>query len=251
MLFSSTATACSSIPRSSPRRSMPSSRRVGFPITPEEVTLRFAGLTARDIGGVVEAELGRTLPAISSRSSKVEIDRRLASQSGGAGDPRVLDRLDGPRCVGSNSSGERLRITLERTRLYRPLRASHLLRRRGRRRQPKPAPNVYSCAFGAVRRSAPRETIVIEDLGLRRSAARAPAGARWSASPAAATPGRATPSSSPRPARRRSSAASPTCRRWPRPSWPGTGLPTSLLLLRHVSAGGRAPCLQHFLRSLA
>src|ERR1700736_5693128 len=36
--------------------------RLGYPITAEEVTVRFAGLTARELGAIVEVELGHPLP---------------------------------------------------------------------------------------------------------------------------------------------------------------------------------------------
>ena len=97
----------------------------------------------------------------------------------------LLDRIDGPRCVCSNSSSERLQITLEKTRLY-----------------DRFAPYIFSAVeVGDKRAEAvaerlslrdarqfgidPREMLVIEDsvFGVTRGARRpAPAS---SASPAA------------------------------------------------------------------
>ena len=150
---------------------------VGYEITSEEVTRRFAGLTARSIGEIVEAELGRKLPEDFFERTKVEIDRRLATElQPVAGIHDVLDRLDGPRCVCSNSTGERLRISLEKTRLFDSFKPHIFSAVEVGDRQPKPSPNVYRFAIGEFDVD-PRETLVIEDsiFGIR--AARA-AGAR-------------------------------------------------------------------------
>ena len=150
---------------------------VGYEITSEEVTRRFAGLTARSIGEIVEAELGRKLPEDFFERTKVEIDRRLASElQPVAGIHDVLDRLDGPRCVCSNSTGERLRISLEKTRLFDSFKPHIFSAVEVGDRQPKPSPNVYRFAIREFDVD-PRETLVIEDsiFGIR--AARA-AGAR-------------------------------------------------------------------------
>ena len=53
---------------------------IGYEITAEEVKRRFAGLTARSIGAIVEGELGRKLPEDFFESAKAEIDRRLATE---------------------------------------------------------------------------------------------------------------------------------------------------------------------------
>jgi HAD superfamily hydrolase (TIGR01509 family) len=151
--------------------------RLGYPITAEEVTIRFAGLTARELGAIVEVEIGHPLPANFFEEQKTEIDRRLsAGLEAVPGIHEILDRLDGPRCIGSNSSGERLRLMLEKTRLY-DLFAPHIYSAiEVGDRQPKPAPNVYLHAikqFGV----SPRETVIIEDsvFGVRAGKA---AGAR-------------------------------------------------------------------------
>ena len=136
---------------------------VGFAITPEEIVRRFAGLTSRDIVEVIEAELGRPLPEDFLAEQKVELDRRLAAEVEAVpGIHDLLDRLDGPRCVCSNSTGERLKLTMERTRLFDRFKPYIYSAVEVGTRQPKPDPNVYRHAmaeFGV----APRETIVVED----------------------------------------------------------------------------------------
>src|SRR5437016_3941973 len=137
--------------------------RLGYAITAEEVTIRFAGLTARELGAIVEVEIGHPLPPNFFDEQKSEIDRRLsANLEAVPGIHDILEDLDGPRCIGSNSSGERLRLMLDKTRLY-DLFAPHIYSAiEVGDRQPKPAPNVYLHAikqFGV----SPRETIIIED----------------------------------------------------------------------------------------
>ena len=151
--------------------------RLGYPITAEEVTIRFAGLTARELGAIVEVEIGHPLPSNFFEEQKAEIDRRLsAGLEAVPGIHDILDRLEGPRCIASNSSGERLRLMLEKTRLY-DLFAPHIYSAvEVGDRQPKPAPNVYLHAikqFGV----SPRETLIIEDSVFGVRAGRA-AGAR-------------------------------------------------------------------------
>ena len=73
----STATACSSTPRSiAAVVDAEHLAEVGFEITPEEVIRRFAGLTSVDIVEIVESEIGHPLAArlpqgAESRSSTV------------------------------------------------------------------------------------------------------------------------------------------------------------------------------------
>jgi HAD superfamily hydrolase (TIGR01509 family) len=146
--------------------------KLGYPITAEEVTQRFAGLTARELGAIVEAELGRPLPDDFYEEQKMEIDRRLARELEAVpGIHEVLDKLDGPRAVCSNSSSARLKLELEKTRLY-DLFAPHIYSAvEVGDHQPKPSPNVYLHAmkqFGA----SPRESLVIEDSVFGVTAAR-------------------------------------------------------------------------------
>lgn len=150
---------------------------VGYSISPEDVTRRFAGLTARSIGEIVEAEIGRKLPEDFFARTRAEIDRRLANELKPiAGAHELLDRLDGPRCVCSNSSTERLKISMERTRLWDRFKPYIFSAVEVGDKKPKPSPNVYSHAlqqFGVN----PREAVVLEDSVFGVTAAKA-AGAR-------------------------------------------------------------------------
>ncbi len=149
----------------------------GYEITPAEVNRRFAGMTARAFGEVVAAEMGRPLPEDFFDRARAEIDRRLASELKPIpGIHELLDHLDGPRCVCSNSASERLRISLEKTLLYDRFRPYIFSAVEVGTREPKPSPNVYQYALGEFR-SAPRDALVLEDSVAGVTAARA-AGAR-------------------------------------------------------------------------
>ncbi len=150
---------------------------IGYEITAEEVTHRFAGLTSKSIGEIVEAEIGRKLPEDFFKRTKAEIDRRLANELLPVpGIHELLDNLDGPRCVCSNSSMERLRISLEKTRLWDRFRPYVYSAVEVGDKTPKPSPNVYRFAFQALEVN-PREAVVLEDSVFGVTAAKA-AGAR-------------------------------------------------------------------------
>jgi HAD superfamily hydrolase (TIGR01509 family) len=150
----------------------------GYEITPQEVAHRFAGLVGRSMGDVVEAESGRKLPDDFFRRVQEESARRLARDLKPVpGAVEMLDRLDGrPSCVCSNSSTERLRISLEKTRLWERFVPHVYSAIEVGDFQPKPAPNVYRYAMAAFGADA-RDTVVLEDSVFGVAAAKA-AGAR-------------------------------------------------------------------------
>lgn len=149
----------------------------GYEITPEQVIERFAGLTAVDIVRQVEDEIGRKLSPDFHERHRIEMDERLEKELRAiAGVQDMLDLIDGPRCIASNSSSDRLRLTLEKTDLYDRFRPYIFSAVEVGDRQPKPAPNVYRHAikeFGVD----PREALVLEDSVFGVKAAKA-AGAR-------------------------------------------------------------------------
>jgi HAD superfamily hydrolase (TIGR01509 family) len=136
---------------------------LGFPITPPEVNRRFAGLTSGEIAAIVEGETGKPLPSTFFERTKVEIDRRLAAEAKAVpGIHEVLDRLTGPRCLCSNSTSDRLEISLNKTQLYDRFAPYIYSSVEVGTREPKPSPNVYLHAMSEFR-AAPRDTLVIED----------------------------------------------------------------------------------------
>ena len=152
-------------------------KEVGYDISAEEVSQRFAGLTSAVIHAMIEKEIGRKLPADYLERQRAELDRRLATElKPVAGAAEILDTIEGPRCVCSNSSSHRLKITLETTGLMDRVRPYVYSAVEVGTKEPKPAPNVYLHAikeFGAD----PREVLVIEDSAFGVRAAKA-AGAR-------------------------------------------------------------------------
>lgn len=138
-------------------------REIGYEISPEELAHRFAGFTTDEIFRRVGEELGRPVPDSLIKQAKAETDRRLGSEVEAiAGAHEMLDALDDPRCICSNSRPERLKITLTRAGLwdrFRPYVFSAQAVREGRG---KPAPDVFLHAAETFE-TDPADSIVIED----------------------------------------------------------------------------------------
>ena len=146
---------------------------VGYEITAAEVTQRFAGLTSRAIHDIVEKEIGRSLPGSFLSDQKDELDRRLARDlKVVSGVDELLDRIDGPRCICSNSTTERLTIELNKVGLIDRFRPYIYSAVEVGDKQPKPAPNVYAYAAKAFEMN-PREVLVLEDSVFGVAAAKA------------------------------------------------------------------------------
>jgi len=149
----------------------------GYPITPAEVSQRFAGLTSIAIHDLVEKEIGHALPAGFIDRQKTELDRRLARDLKVVpGAEELLDRLEGPRCICSNSSMERLTIELNKVQLMDRFQPYIFSAVEVGDKQPKPSPNVYAHAARQFDID-PREMVVLEDSVFGVVAAKA-AGAR-------------------------------------------------------------------------
>ena len=138
-------------------------KEIGFEIEPEEIIHRFAGLTSKDLMEVVESEIGRPVPEdLHERQHKL-LNERLANEVEAVpGALELLDVLEGPRCVCSNSTTDRLQVMMSRTGLWDRF-APHIWSApEVGDRKPKPDPNVY--LYGMAQFNAdPRETVVIED----------------------------------------------------------------------------------------
>jgi HAD superfamily hydrolase (TIGR01509 family) len=135
----------------------------GVPLTTEEVVHRYAGLALRKIVELVEKDSGRKLPDDILEQQRTILEDRLARDLKAiAGFDQILERLDGDRCVCSNSSSKRMQLTLGKTNLH-DVFAPHIYSAiEVGDRSPKPSPNVFRHAaeqFGV----SPRECIVIED----------------------------------------------------------------------------------------
>jgi HAD superfamily hydrolase (TIGR01509 family) len=134
---------------------------IDYEITPAELTHRFAGFTTERIFEEIGREMGRPVPKALIRRAEVETDRRLAAEVVALpGAQEMLDLLDDPRCICSNSRSERLKVSLVKAGLWDRFRPYVFSARDAG--DPKPAPDVYLHA-ARVFETDPAETIVIED----------------------------------------------------------------------------------------
>jgi HAD superfamily hydrolase (TIGR01509 family) len=136
---------------------------LGYEITPEELAHRFAGFTTQSIFEKVGEELGRPVPPEMIKRAERETDRRLGEQVDVLpGVHEMLDLLDYPRCICSNSRGERLKISLSKAGLWDRFRPYVFSAHDVGAGRGKPAPDVFLHAAG-VFETNPSEVIVIED----------------------------------------------------------------------------------------
>ena len=136
---------------------------IGYEITPEELAHRFAGVTTERIFELVGEELGRVIPNKVIERAQRETDKKLQEEVLPiAGVQEMLDALDDPRCICSNSRPERLEVSLKKAGLwdrFRPYVFSAQAVGEGRG---KPAPDVFLHAAG-IFETQPADAIVVED----------------------------------------------------------------------------------------
>ncbi len=136
--------------------------RAGFPISPEEVAQRFAGLTFRDILRIVESEA-----AIPFQASLLDENRKVLDEAL----HREVTEIDGAgkaaasmprRCICSNSRGERIAMMLERTGMRQIFDGSVFSAYDIESTKAKPAPDIFLHAASELN-ARPANTFVIED----------------------------------------------------------------------------------------
>jgi HAD superfamily hydrolase (TIGR01509 family) len=135
--------------------------RHGYPITADQVLDRFLGVSDREARLIIEAELGRSLPADFEAQMKQAALQRYADELRNV--PYIGDALaaiDLPKCVASSSTPEKIRHGLTCAGLYDQL-APHIFSASQVRRG-KPAPDLFLFAAENMR-AAPERCIVIED----------------------------------------------------------------------------------------
>jgi HAD superfamily hydrolase (TIGR01509 family) len=150
---------------------------LGYEISAEEIAERFAGLTLVRMMELLREETGMNFPEDFVEKTDAEIERRLSSDVQAiAGAAEMLDKLDLPRCICSNSMGMRLEMCLRKVGLWDRFRPYVFSALEVGTKRGKPAPDVY--LYGAEQFGAPpRETVVIED-SVHGVAAAAAAGCR-------------------------------------------------------------------------
>ncbi len=138
-------------------------REIGYESTPEDLAQRYAGFTTQRIFELIGEELGRAVPDDLVDRALEETDRRLESEVEKiAGVHEMLDRLDHPRCVCSNSRSDRLRVSLGRVGLWDRFRPYVYSAREVAEGRGKPAPDVFLYA-AKIFETDPSDTLVVED----------------------------------------------------------------------------------------
>lgn len=145
---------------------------IGYEISADEIASRFAGLTLRRILETLSEETGLVFPDDLPGRVEAECDRRLANVEPIAGVHEMLDRLDLPRCICSNSLSGRLQSMLTHVKLWDRFRPYVFSSREVGTKRIKPAPDVflYGCKEFGVK---PEQAIVLEDSVHGVAAARA------------------------------------------------------------------------------
>ncbi|WP_182084659.1 HAD family phosphatase [Aureimonas sp. ME7] len=136
---------------------------IGYEISPTEIAERFSGLTQDRIAELLRSEAGLHLPEDYVQRQSAELDRRLAAEVEAiAGVNEMLDRIDLPRAICSNSSSARLQLMLERVKLWDRFRPYVFAAREVGTGRTKPAPDVYLHGCRELG-FPPSETVVLED----------------------------------------------------------------------------------------
>lgn len=135
----------------------------GYPITAEEICERFAGMTWRDILFTVEKESSVPLPATLLDASHKMLDERIRRELKAIpGVAEAIVQLDGPRCICSNSSTERLEMMLTKVGLINLFAPNIFSAETLGPDRVKPKPDVF--LYGAEKMGvAPGRALVIED----------------------------------------------------------------------------------------
>jgi beta-phosphoglucomutase-like phosphatase (HAD superfamily) len=145
--------------------------RHGFPITADQVLERFLGVSDREARLIVEAELGRSLPADFEAQMKQAALQRYADELRDI--PCIGEALAAiglPKCVASSGTPEKIRHGLTCAGLFdllAPNIFSAVQVKRG-----KPAPDLFLFAAEQMQ-TAPERCVVIEDSVPGITAARA------------------------------------------------------------------------------
>ena len=137
--------------------------REGFEMEPLGFAEHFAGLTHETIQETIEAELGRALgPAFRAALADAFVELADAELTAVRGAHDMLDRLELPRCICSNSDTAYLTRYLEQVGLYDRF-APHVFSAvEVGSKAPKPDPNVF--AFAAAQFGVdPARCLVVED----------------------------------------------------------------------------------------
>lgn len=145
---------------------------LGHPTTTEQAVERYIGLNWRDTCTVIEAGIGRQLPAGFRPKTKEAFHLRLEEVTAVAGVEAFLERMPAmPRAVASSSPTSWLRSALERFGLARHF-GDRLFSAAEHVSLGKPHPDIYLHSARALD-VAPGEVLVLEDTAPGVTAAKA------------------------------------------------------------------------------
>lgn len=135
----------------------------GYPISPEEIAERFAGLTWPNILMEVEREasmpISATLIDKSRKIMKERIQKELLTVDS---IEEIASQISYPKAICSNSTSGSLELMLKRSSLYETFAPHIFSAREVGNKEPKPSPNVYLYAAQQFD-AAPERCFVIED----------------------------------------------------------------------------------------
>ncbi|MEM6710746.1 MAG: HAD-IA family hydrolase [Pseudomonadota bacterium] len=138
-------------------------KRVGFEMEPLGFAEHFAGMSHHDIREAIEEELGKKLDEdFGDKLSEAFFELADAELTPVAGVEEMLDLVDGPRCICSNSESDYLQRYLSDVGLYERF-APHIFSAgEVGTNAKKPDPNVFTFAAQAFE-ADPANCLVVED----------------------------------------------------------------------------------------
>lgn len=135
----------------------------GYDIEPHAHAIRFTGLNFSQSLKIIEEESGRSFPDNICDKVEAEIDSRLWRDVVALpGADEILDALDQPRCICSNSSSERLKMSLTKVGLWDRFRPYVFSAQSLPDIEVKPAPDIFLHAAREFE-IEPKQCVVIED----------------------------------------------------------------------------------------
>lgn len=138
-------------------------KRVGFEMEPLGFAEHFAGLTHPAIQKIVEEELGKKLDAdFQDKLAEAFLELADAEMTPVAGAEDMLDSIEGPRCICSNSNSDYLQRYLSDVGLYERFAPHIFSAAEVGSKAPKPDPNVFNHAAQTMG-ADPKACLVIED----------------------------------------------------------------------------------------
>jgi HAD superfamily hydrolase (TIGR01509 family) len=135
--------------------------RHGYPITPDQVLVRFLGVSEREARLMVEEEIGRKLPDdLEEQVNAATLQSYAADLQAITHVAAAMTSIDLPRCVASSGTPDKIRHGLTCAGLY-DLLAPHIFSATQVARG-KPAPDLFLFAAEEMK-TAPETCLVIED----------------------------------------------------------------------------------------